>query len=547
MAVNPVQLIDAAVEQGLINTEDISRLRVKARRERIDIIDALTTFGRFPVSVLYRALAEARGLPFFEPDDISVPPDLLKRLPEALIRRRLILPLGEEGGAVKVATADPDDRPTLDALQRILGKPLKVILADPPSMEVAITQAYMTSNRSDPEGISIDTVASTDPVALMDETLKEAYLRRASDIHLEPQAQGQRIRLRIDGRLQVYRAAVRSEEGSGLLSRIKVLSGMDIAEQRASQDGGFTYRPPHAPGQKVDIRVATAPTRWGERATLRLLGLETRDLTLEALGMSQRDLEYFQKTIKSPYGMVLLTGPTGSGKSTTLYAALRQINQPHVNIMTVEDPIEYVIEGISQTQISGGKVTFAGALRSMLRHDPDILMVGEVRDAETADVAMKAAMTGHLVFSTLHTNTAAAAITRLMDIGCERYFISSTLIAVIAQRLVRRLCTRCRKKRVATQDEAELLGHGKDPPEIYVPVGCPNCLGTGYRGRIGLFQALWVDREMALAINRGGLERELEEISSAKGVLKLQQDGFVKVLAGATSLDEVLNVTVMET
>lgn len=547
MTVTPEQLLDAAVTSGLIGSEAANRLRSDARRQGADLLDLVTTHGRFPVAALYRALAAAKNLPFVDLDGSTCPHELVRRVPESLMLRQLMLPLSQERDGVIVATANPDDRQTLSTLQRIMGQPIKLALADPESLEAAIRRALAEAKPGTVPAAPATQAAPPDAVAVLDRIMKEAFLRRASDIHLEPQANQLRIRLRVDGRLQEYPAWRGLEDGASLVSRVKVLAGLDIAEQRAPQDGGFSYQPPGVAGMRIDIRVATSPTRWGERVTLRLLGLETKDLTLEGLGMSPRDLETFRAVIRRPYGMILLTGPTGSGKTTTLYAALREINHPERNILTVENPIEYVIPGISQVQVGGGeKVTFANALRALLRHDPDVLMVGEIRDAETADVSVKAAMTGHLVFSTLHTNSACAAVTRLQDLECEPYLISSTLIAVIAQRLVRRLCPQCKRMRRVNADEVVLLGEDVRPTiEIGEPVGCAHCLGTGFRGRIGLFETLRVDQDLSQRIGRGVTQAELEA-SVSERLVSLRRDGINKVLDGLTSLDDVMAAIVLE-
>ncbi len=535
------QLIDVAVERGLIDVETMNTLRTQARRERIDIVDAIASHGRFPVATLYRALAESRGLNFVDLAAVTPSPELLRRLPRGLVQRRQILPLVEDQEGLIVVTADPDDRPTLDAIQRIIGKPVTVAVSDPISLDAAIQRGFADHSRG---GATSPESTTGDPVALLDSILKEAFLRRASDIHLDPQEQGMRVRFRVDGRLQIFLSELGPAEGSGLLSRVKVLGGLDIAEQRAPQDGGFSYHAPHTTSTSIDIRIATAPTRWGERATMRLLGLETPNLTLEAIGMRPSDLAKFRQAIQRPHGIILLTGPTGSGKTTTLYAALRELNGLEMNILTVEDPIEYVVPNISQTQV-GEKVSFASALRSFLRHDPDVLLVGEIRDFETADVAMKSSMTGHLVFSTLHTHSAPAAVTRLLNIGCERHLIASTLVAVIAQRLVRRLCSRCVTQRPATPQEATMLGRDSQQFELAVPQGCAHCLGTGYRGRMGIFEAFWIDTPIAKLIAAGVTEDEIKA-AALQDMTTLWQDGAAKVLEGTTTLDEVLAITMYE-
>ncbi len=545
MPITNEQLIEAAIKQGLVDAGNVAKLRLRARRDRIGLLEAVTSHYRFPVATLYRALADLRGLPFVDPG-VSPPMDLLKRLPVALIQFLRVLPVSEDGESVLVATADPDDRATLEAVQRILGRPIRIGLSDPASLDEASERALKELFRRPGSVVAGQPALITDPVTLLDRVFKEAFLRRASDIHLEPQETGYRVRLRVDGMLQIFQG-LGLEEGAGVVSRVKVLAGLDIAEQRAPQDGGFTYRISRAGDQDagIDVRVATSPTRWGERATIRLLGLETSDLTLEALGMSQQDMARFRTAIKQPHGIILLTGPTGSGKSTTLYAALREINRPELNILTVEDPIEYIIPGISQIEVGGEKVTFASTLRALLRHDPDVLMVGEIRDGETANVAMRAAITGHLVFSTLHTNSACGAITRLADLGCERFLIGSTLVGVIAQRLVRRLCPRCKRARPATQEEVELLKAEGSIAEIFEPVGCASCLGTGYRGRVGIFETLWIDRMLAQRISHGGTEEDLTGVASGR-LTTLFTDGCSKVLSGITSIDEVLGVSLQD-
>lgn len=543
MALSAEQLIDAAVRQNLVEAETLAELRVEARRKRIDLLGMVSAHYRLPVSAFYQAAAELRELPFVSPIGLTPPASLMKRIPQALMRRKLIMPLEEKEDGILVATADPDDRATLDSLQRLLGQPIQLAVAEPGALNVAISR-NLAAHTPGAAVIAPDTVTDTDLVELLNAIVKEAFLRRASDIHMMQEEHGLRVRLRVDGKLQDYHTDADASVANGLISRIKVLSNMDIAEQREPQDGGMSYYLAPPIDTEFNVRVATAPTRLGERVTMRLLGQEAETLTLTRIGMSETDMTEFRKAIRKPFGMILLTGPTGSGKSTTLFAALQEIKSPELNIMTVEDPIEYVMDGISQIQ-TGHKISFAGALRSLLRHDPDVLMVGEIRDEETADVALKAAMTGHLVFSTLHTNTAAASITRLADIGCEPYLIGATMNAVIAQRLVRRLCPHCRKAKEPNSEERELLDLDDRQAVIYEPVGCAACQGRGYRGRMGLFETLWFDENLSKLVSKGGSEEELEAQALQCGRLKpMWRDGIIKVLAGETSLAELQNVAV---
>lgn len=530
-------LIEAAMRRGLVDAETVQQLRMEARRQRADLLETVAAHYRFPISAMYRALAEERDVDYADPLAFTPPSDLVRKLPPALLHRKLVLPLAAGAEEVTVAVSDPDDRATQDTVQRLLGRPARYVMSDPAAIRAAINRVLADAR----EGAPGAAAPETDLVELLNDVLRESYLLRASDIHLTTEKYGLRVRMRVDGRLRDYAADADENAAAGLISRIKVLANLDIAEQREPQDGGFTYAMPAPINQEFNIRVATAPTRLGERVTLRLLGQETRGLTLSQLGMGDDDLARFHKAIRKPFGMILLTGPTGSGKSTTLQAALQEINAPDINVMTVENPIEYVMEGISQIQ-TGAKITFADALRSLLRHDPDVLMVGEIRDYETADVAVKAAMTGHLLFSTLHTNTAVGAVTRLKDIGCEPFLIGSTLNAVIAQRLVRRLCPHCRKPLQANAEEAFLLGG--ENITLYEPQGCALCQGVGYRGRLGLFETFWIDEELGRAIARGASEEELEKMAGAARLRHMWTDGRDKVLAGVTTLAEVLEVAV---
>ena len=527
MAVNSGVLINAGLEFGLIDAETVAELRVKARRERGDLIEIITLHGRFPLAALYQALAAQKGLPFLDSRDLLVDEALFRRIPPSLLQRRRCLPVRSQGDDFFLATADPEDFYAAEQISRILGQTLTLAVAEPRTIEARLRTAFRQ--------LEADAAAEIDSVAELDEILRQAYVNRASDVHFAPGKEGMKVRFRVDGRLSDYPGDYSPEEAGSLLSRVKVLSGMDISEQRLPQDGGMSHRV--AEGREFDIRVAAMPTRWGERGTLRLLEQDAVNLTLTKLGMGDTALARFREAIVRPHGMVLITGPTGSGKSTTLYAALQEIVSPDINVLTVEDPIEKVIAGISQVQV-GSKMSFAGALRGFLRHDPDVIMVGEIRDPETTDVALKAALNGHMVFSTLHTNSAVSAVTRLRDIGAERFLIASTLVAVIAQRLVRRLCSHCKKARPADEKEKVLLEANESALQLYEPSGCPICTGTGYRGRIGLFETLWIDEALAHTIAEGGSEGDL--IAQAKDYVTLWDDGRDKVIAGVTSLDEVL-------
>lgn len=537
MALTDEQLIEAGVRTGLIEAAMLETLRQKARRQRSSAMAMVLAHYRFPMSALYRAVSQQNGVDYIDLSSERIDAELLKKIPASLIRRRLLLPLIYDGKTV-LAVSDPTERAGIDSIQRMLGRSLPLVMADKKALSLKINQV-LPANSAEPT----PSPAEQDLVGLLDTILKDAYLNRSSDVHVITEEDRLRVRFRVDGKLREYPVESDKLVAAGLISRIKVLSDLDIAEQRHPQDGGFSYHLSAPIDKEFSVRVATAPTRSGERVTMRLLGQESNDITLTELGMMEQDLLRFRKAIHNPYGMILLTGPTGSGKSTTLFAALQEINHPDINIMTVENPIEYVIEGVSQVQ-TGTKVTFAEALRSFLRHDPDVLMVGEIRDYETADVAVKAAMTGHLVFSTLHTNNAVSAVTRLIDIGCESFLIGSTMTAVIAQRLVRRLCEQCRSPRAVTEAELKEMGFDSNSSfEIYEAVGCAVCQGTGYRGRLGLFETLWFNEKLARLVAHGADEEKLEQAAGAN-LRFMWEDGCEKVRLGLTTLNDVRDVAI---
>lgn len=536
------QLLEAGVRQDMIQSDKLSVLRTEARRKRTDVLETVLAYYRLPLSALYRAAAEVRSIPYVDFAQMVVDADKFKKIPQALVKRKGFFPIKQDDG-ILLATFDPDDKTSIDTVRRILAVPISVGLGEPNMLHAAISRTNQQLNST--KIIAETTTSDVDLVDLLDTIFKEAYLRRSSDIHIMQDEFGLRIRLRVDGKLQEYvtEGALDETVANGLISRIKVLSNLDIAEQREPQDGGMSYYLAPPIDAEFNVRVATAPTRIGERVTMRILGQDAQDLTLAKIGLAEADLAKFQQAIREPFGMILLTGPTGSGKSTTLFAALREISSPDINIMTVENPIEYVMEGVSQIQ-TGAKITFAGALRSLLRHDPDVLMVGEIRDEETADTALKAAMTGHLVFSTLHTNTAVGCISRLADIGCEPFLIGSTMNAVIAQRLIRRLCPNCKAEYQANDDEKALLdAPSNEALTLYQPVGCAMCQGVGYRGRLGLFETLWFDEELRKLVSRDCSEDELAAQAGDR-LHHMWADGASKVSAGITTLAEIQTVTI---
>jgi type IV pilus assembly protein PilB len=468
---------------------------------------------------------------------VALDPAQAARMATALATRRLFLPLSDFGGALHVAcAAAPDAR--LAELIRQQTKAERVVfhLAEAGALRRELMRVYGAgSAAAAPAAGTAAGGASDDAVAAVDEIFRAARLRHASDIHFDPGRDGLGVRFRVDGALEAYRTFP-AASAPALTSRVKVLAGMDIAERRAPQDGGFALPPlPHDPGSAVDVRAATLPVRHGERITLRLLAADRERLTLERLGMVPEHLATVERLLESPHGLFLLTGPTGSGKTTTLYAVIRRLLEMHeCNILTVEDPVEYEIAGVAQAEVdSADKVSFQKALRSLLRHDPDVIMIGEIRDAESLDTAVKASLTGHLVLSTLHTNDAAGAVTRMADMGLAPHLIAATLRIAIAQRLVRRLCPHCRVPYTVGEDEARLLGR----PELagrtaWKPGGCLACAGRGTAGRIALFEMLVPDAAIAGLIARGASREELGAALAAAGHVPLSGDAMRKIEEG---------------
>lgn len=478
--------------------------------------------------------------------DVCVDPSWSLRIPASLARRKKVIPCCAIDGEVLVACVDPNDPQTLDSVERHLQSPIRTILADEDSLDDLIQSVFGgSSGRASAVRVAASRSGDDNAVAICDEIMQAAAIRGASDIHIDPGSENIRVRLRVDGALEDYKR-LSADLHPMISSRLKVLGGMDIAERRAPQDGRFAWS--DARGNEIDIRAATLPTRNGESITLRLLASKNDDLTLETLGMSREDLTTFSQAIHKPHGMILLTGPTGSGKSTTLYGAIRRlIAERSLHVVTVEDPIEYEMEGVAQVAVdSADKVSFSKALRSILRHDPDVIMIGEIRDGETADIAIKSSLTGHLVLSTLHTNSAASAVTRLTDMGVAPYLAGATLRLVVAQRLVRRLCPKCRQPVTLGEAEAIGLGHPEAAgKQSFERRGCIYCAGRGVIGRIGLFEMLAVDESLSAAISSGADETRLITMARNNGFKRLCDDAISKVLGGETTADEALRAVTM--
>jgi general secretion pathway protein E len=500
-------------------------------------------------------------LPELPTDHMSV--EFTRKVPIQYLKKQKMVPV-ETPDAFLVAVNDPSNFQAVDDLMRLLGRDdAEVVLASEGTILSAINSAYDLGRDSAQEFIQIMNGDSADSIIseieetadLLDETsdapiiklvnlvLAQAIKDRSSDIHIEPYANSLKIRYRIDGMLYNLLNLPRRIQSS-LVSRIKIMAKLNIAEKRLPQDGRIEVK---IGDKSVDIRVSVIPTAFGERVVLRLLDKSQALLTLSDLGLDEAKVAQFNRLIKSPYGIVLVTGPTGSGKTTSLYAALSKINSPSINIITIEDPIEYQIEGIGQIQVNPKiDLTFATGLRSIVRQDPDVILVGEVRDRETAEIAIQSSLTGHLVFSTLHTNDAASAITRLIDMGIEPFLVASSVIAIVAQRLVRVLCPRCKE---AYEPDAESLIDAGIPRsavngrQIFRRKGCNACMNTGYRGRTGIFEIMIMDEGVKKLILRTSDSNQINDEAVRNGMSTLVQDGARRVLDGITTIEEVLRVT----
>ncbi|ABQ24894.1 type II secretion system ATPase GspE [Geotalea uraniireducens] len=504
-----------------------------------------------------QAVAAKLGIPFLqEIEDSRVDTALLMRLPLAFARNNLLLPLKEDDGKLVAAAGNPANLLALDELQGVFGMPVQAVAVPRQAVLDAINRLYARISGSaqdvveELEGVELSAIASefNEPKDLLDLTdeapvirllnsiLFQAVKERASDIHIEPFERDLEVRFRIDGILYKMLTPPKVVQ-EALTSRVKIMSGLNIAEKRLPQDGRLRVI---VAGRDVDIRVSIIPTFFGERVVLRLLDKQRGVISLANIGLSPENVASMERLLSRSNGIILVTGPTGSGKTTTLYAALNRINTPEKNIITIEDPIEYQLKGIGQIQVNPKiDLTFAGGLRSILRQDPDIIMVGEIRDAETAEIAMQASLTGHLVLSTLHTNDAATAVTRLIDMGVEPFMVASSLSAVMAQRLVRVICPHCKEE---YKPEREYAGI-KLPPVLYRGRGCDKCFNLGSTGRIGIYEFLLIDSELCSMIIKQAPAGVIKEYAISRGMRTLREDGLAKAAAGITTIEEVLRVT----
>lgn len=547
-----------------LGESELADLNHEAVKTESSLEQVVERRGLLPANRLYELLARELGLPYIDLANFIVEPELIQTVPADIARRLHVIPLYRVGNTLTIATATPEDVGAIDELRQQLKLDITSVLADPASLEHAVVEHYGRAQDAsvndaiveleageairylerEESARSIEELAGEAPVVRFVNTIVEqALIDHASDIHIEPEESGFRVRQRVDGMLHVagdFPALLHA----AVVSRVKILAGMDISDKRRPQDGRFDIR---SGGRQLDVRVSTFPTVNGENLVLRLLDKTDGGLHLDRLGLAPGVADAFERMCRQPHGMILVTGPTGSGKSTTLYSVLNILNTTERHIITLEDPVEYRLSGIRQCQVNPkAGITFASGLRSILRQDPDVIMVGEMRDSETAEIAFQAALTGHLVLSTLHTNDAAGTLTRLLDMQTEPFLISSSVIGILAQRLLRRNCDRCTEHYQPAPEVLERLGWSGTPnpgTRFRRGAGCPACGRRGFRGRIGVYELM----PMSPAVRRMVMERRsAEEIRSQavdEGMATLRDDARAKACSGVTTPEEALRVT----
>jgi type IV pilus assembly protein PilB len=583
MAKQQKKLGEILVEWGFVQPKEVEKALAHAKQKHLRIGEALLELKLCTENHVYKALAQQHGMEYIDLDKSSVPPNAVNLIPDDLMRKFLILPLGKENGKLRIAVHDPLDFEMLEVLRFRLNTDMKTVLAPKGRIKSYIDELFNTNasntidqtmdktidkfrdsldksmdksvDRSIDKSIDIGGMgedAMNDPtqapiIKLVQAMIAEAVRNRASDIHIEPMKDRIRVRYRIDGEC-VERDRIPLRMKGPLISRLKIMAGVDIAEKRLPQDGRIKLA---IDKSNIDFRVSTLPAYYGESVVLRILRPDSVRIGIANLGFEEEDNRKFQRIIKRPNGIFLVTGPTGSGKTTTLYAALNELNRPDRKIITAEDPVEYNFSGINQCQVRDNiGLTFSKILRAMLRQAPNIILVGEIRDLEVADVAIQAALTGHLVFSTLHTNDAPGAITRLIDMGVKPFLVASSIQAVMAQRLIRVLCPKCKEPdREPEEMWLRLLGIKMDDvkdKQLFKPRGCDYCTGTGFRGRVGVFEFMEMNNEVReLAFERAPTNK-IRKAAIAGGMSTLLSDGRLKVLNGTTTAEEIVKVAQVE-
>ena len=564
MASKPSDYVNVLLKRSLVSPDQVTEAEELSRNNNIPLGEALVSLNYVTGEDVCRAMAEHYALDYVNLSEIKIPESVVELVPETIARENITIPLSEEGDALRVILADPMDVETVEKLRFILNRQIQIALAPRASILEAINRYYgqfdgesadsmlqeftdtaidFTETEDSADGIDDDDDGTGPIVRLVHLMISEAVQLRASDIHVEPFEDRIRIRYRIDGRLVERDSPPRRLLGA-ILSRIKILADMDIAERRRPQDGRIKIT---AGGKTLDLRVSVLPTNHGQSVVMRLLDPDNIKIGIRQLGLGETDFRLFTELIKRPNGIILVTGPTGSGKTTTLYAALNAMNRPDRKIITAEDPVEYYLPGINQTEVKHDiGLDFAKIIKAMLRQAPNMILVGEMRDHETASMGIQASLTGHLVFSTLHTNDAPSAISRLTDIGVPGYLVASSVIAVLAQRLVRVICPRCKQPHKYSK---EILEEAGITPEMLQGAkfmkgsGCNHCNRSGYRGRIAVYEIMRLTSKIREHIFKDSTTSQIRETAMAEGMSTLFQDGIKKVLEGVTTIEEVFRVT----
>ena len=544
---------------GLITVDQLEYALKIQKQKGKKLGDTLIELGYLQEKDLMKILSSRLKVAFVEIDKVNVKQEACDLLTQDYCLKHAVLPIDLTEKGIVVATVDPMNFFLADDIRLKTGKNVRFVMATQDDIEQHIPEFYsneQTNEAQESINEEFQDIGEMEDIAGIEEMLKsdidnapivkfvnnviETGVRSgASDIHIEPQKDVVRIRMRIDGQL-VQKMEIKAAALSNLVTRIKIMSGMDIAEKRIPQDGRIETK---VDGRSIDLRVSDLPTVYGEKIVIRVLGGIGTVLSVDQLGMSEKNLEFFKSIIKTPNGIILVCGPTGSGKSTTLYSVLAEVNDSTINTITVEDPVEYKLDGITQVQVNTkAGLTFAAGLRSILRQDPDIIMIGEIRDNETAQIAVKAAITGHVVLSTIHTNDAVGAVARLVDMDIEPYMVADSTVGVIAQRLVKKLCKYCKEKYVTDAEEMEFLGL-TEPMELYRAVGCKECGGTGYKGRMGIHEIFVLTSKIRSMINKGISADEIKEEAIRNGMVTLREDCLAHVLKGETSVEELIRAT----
>ena len=557
------RLSEILIKKGAITEEKLNQALLVQKEKGGSLGDILVSLGAITQRDLLAILSQELGIPPISLSKFKIDPEITKFIPKKIAANYQIMPISKMGNVLTVAMADPLNVFALDDIKNVTGMDITPIITTQDDVRAAIDQHYgsaatstieelvketnieLISSRKQDENIeAASTVADTPVVKLTSAIVLDATKARASDILIEPMEDHLRVRYKIDGIFRETQSLPRTIQ-SGIISRIKVMSNLNIAERRLPQDGRFKIK---IQEREVDFRVSTVPTAFGEKVALRVLDKSQAMLDVDKLGFEKEPLDELKKASRRPHGMILVCGPAGSGKTTTLYSVLKHIDAPDKNFVTVEDPVEYLLPGINQVNINTNiGLTYAATLRSILRQDPNVIMVGEIRDLETVDIAIKAALTGHLVLSTLHTNTAPGVIMRLMNMGVEPFLISSSVALVAAQRLVRKVCPRCKEAHEVPKTMLEKLKiKAPENVKFYKGKGCDYCFKTGFRGRVGLIEAVTVNAELRELIAKRAHESNIYEAARKAGLITLRESGLRKVFEGTTTLEEVLRVTLGE-